>query len=170
MVGVDELSAHRCGTTLAKQSKHKPEDEAMAKDTTEFTHQGAEHATQAANLGMNWSRELAEQSLNLSKVLLDGLFRVTRKMAEEFDDQASAIREHSTSLSEKTLTNSFDFGHKLTRLREPQEFVELQSEFISRQSEAIADQTRELGQRISKGTEQLASTAVSAAARSSRAA
>ena len=125
---------------------------------------------QAANLGMNWARELAEQSLNQSKVVLDGLFKVTRKMAEEFDNQTSAIREHSTSLIEKTLSNTFDFGHKLARLREPQELVELQSEFVSRQSQAIADQTKELGQKIKNGTEQLAKTAASATAKPSRAA
>ena len=142
----------------------------MTKDTTEFTQQNSERAMQAANLGMNWARELAEQSLNQSKVLLDGLFKVTRKMAEEFDDQTSAIREHSTSLIEKTLSNTFDFGHKLARLREPQELVELQREFLSRQSQAIADQTKELEQKIKNGKGKLANITAGAAARSSRAA
>ena len=141
----------------------------MTKDTTEFTQQNSERAMQAANLGMNWARELAEQSLDQSKVVLDGLFKVTRKMAEEFDDQALAIREHSTALTEKTLSNTFDFGRKLTRLREPQELVELQSEFISRQSQTVADQTKELGQKIKKGTEKLANITAGAAARPSRA-
>ena len=91
-------------------------------------------------------------------------------MAEEFENQASAIREHSTSLTEKTLSNTFDFGHKLARLREPQELLELQNEFIARQSQAFADQTKELGQIIKEGTEQLAKTAASATAKPSRAA
>ena len=142
----------------------------MTRGTTEFTQQNSERAMEAANLGMNWARELAEQSLNQSKVVLDGLFKVTRKMAEEFDDQASAIREHSTSLIEKTLSNTFDFGHKLARLSEPQELVELQSEFLSRQSQAIADQTKELGQKIKNGTGKLANITAGAAARPSRAA
>ena len=124
----------------------------MTRDATDFTQQNSQRAMQAANLGMNWAREFAEQSLDQGKVVLDGLFKVTRKMAEEFDDQASAIREHSTALTEKTLSNTFDFGRKLARLREPQELVELQSEFISRQSQAIADQTKELGQKIKNGT------------------
>ena len=88
----------------------------MTRGTTEFTQQNSERAMQAANLGMNWALELAEQSLNQSKGVLDGLFNVTRKMTEEFDNQTSAIREHSTSLIEKTLSNTFDFGHKLARL------------------------------------------------------
>ena len=142
----------------------------MTKDTTEFTQQNSERVMQAANLGMDWARELAEQSLNQSKVVFDELFKVTRKMVQEFDDQASAIREHSTSLTEKTLSNTLDFGQKLVRLREPQELVELQSEFISRQSQAIANQTKELGQIIRKGTEQLAKTTAGATAKPSRAA
>jgi hypothetical protein len=142
----------------------------MTKDATEFTQQNSERAMQAANLGMNLARELAEQSLNQSKVVLAGLFKATRKMAEEFESQTSAIREHSTSLTEKTLSNTFDFGHKLARLREPQELVELQSEFISQQSQAIADQTKELGQKIKKGTEQWANVTAGATAKPSRAA
>jgi hypothetical protein len=141
----------------------------MTKDAADFMQQNSERAVQAANRGLDWARELAEQSLDQSKVVLDGLFKVTQKMAEEFDDQASAIREHSTALTEKTLSNTFDFGRKLTRLREPQELVELQSEFISRQSQAIADQTKELGQKITKGTDKLANT-TGATARPSRAA
>jgi hypothetical protein len=46
----------------------------MTKDATEFTQQKSERAVQAVNLGMDWARELAEQSLNQSKVVLDGLF------------------------------------------------------------------------------------------------
>ena len=135
----------------------------MIRGTTEITQQNSERAMQATNLGMNWALELAEQSLNQSKVVVDGLFKVTRKMAEEFDNQTSATREHSSSLIETTLSNTFDFGHKLARLRGPQELVELQSEFVSRQSQAIADQTKELGQKIKNGT-------TGAAARPSRAA
>jgi hypothetical protein len=150
-------------TSETKRSKRKPEDETMTKDATEFTQQGA-------NLGVNWVRELAEQNLDQSKVVLEGLFKVTRKMVEEFDDQAAAIREHSAALTEKTLSNTFDFGRKLARLKEPQELVELQSEFVSRQSQAIADQTKEFGQRIKKGTEKLANITAGTTAKPSRAA
>ena len=135
----------------------------MTRGTTEITQQNSERAMQATNLGMHWALELAEQSLNQSKVVVDGLFKVTRKMAEEFENQTSATHEHSTSLIETTLSNTFDFGHKLSRLRGPQELVELQSEFLSRQSQAIADHTKELGQKIKNGT-------TGAAARPSRAA
>jgi hypothetical protein len=135
----------------------------MTKDATEFTQQ-------VASLSVNWVREIAEQNLDQSKVVLDGLFKVTRKLAEEFDDQAAAIREHSTALTEKTLSNTFDFGRKLARLREPHELVELQSEFVSWQSQAIAEQTKEFGQRIKKGTERLANITATTPAKTSRAA
>jgi hypothetical protein len=136
--------------------------------TADFTQQNSDRVMQAANLGMNWARELAEQSLNQSKALFDGLFKVSRKLADEFDDQASAIREQSTSLTEKTLSNTFDFGRKLARLKEPQELVELQSEFISRQSQTVAEQAKELGQKIKKETSQMANTAVGASTKPSR--
>ena len=142
----------------------------MAKDTTEFTQQNSERAMEAVSVSLNWARELAEHNLDQSKVVLDGLFKITRKMTELLDDQASAVRQHSSSLTEKTLSNTFDFGHKLARVREPQEFMELQSEFISRQSQVIADQTKELGQKIMKGTENLSNVATASTARASRAA
>lgn len=59
----------------------------MAKDATEFSQQNSERAMQAANLGMDWA--LAEQSLNQSKIVLDALFKATRKMTEEFENQTS---------------------------------------------------------------------------------
>src|SRR5258707_5888707 len=117
----------------------------MAKDTTEFTQQNSERMMQTANLGMNWARELAEQSLNQSKVLFDGLFKVSRKMAEEFDDQAAAIRDHSTSLTEKALSNSLEFRHNMARATEAHQLVILQSEYRVRQTQVIADRTSDLG-------------------------
>ena len=118
---------------------------------------------QATNLGMNWALELAEQSLNQSKGVLDGLFNVTRKMTEEFDNQTSAIREHSTSLIEKTLSNTFDFGHKLARLSGPRNSWNFKASSYPRQSQAIADQTKELRRKLKNGP-------TGAAARPSRAA
>ena len=42
----------------------------MTKET-EFTQQNSERAMQAASLGMNWARELTEQSLNQSQETSD---------------------------------------------------------------------------------------------------
>jgi hypothetical protein len=34
--------------------------------------------------------------------------------------------------AEETLSNTFDFLHKLVRMKDPQELAQLQSEFVSR--------------------------------------
>jgi hypothetical protein len=142
----------------------------MTKDETKFTQHNSQHAMEAASLGMNWAREFAEQSLDQGEVMLDALFKVTRKLTEGLDDQASAIREHSSSIAEKTLSNAIDFGHKLARLREPQEFMELQSEFVARQAQTLAEQSKELGQKIKSGTEKLANITARTTVRPSQAA
>ena len=63
------------------------------------------------------------------------------------------------ALAEETFQNTFDFAQKLARLREPQELAQLQSEFVSRQAQAFGDQTRELGQKIMQGANDLAKSA-----------
>ena len=142
----------------------------MIKHETKFTQHNSQHAIEAASLGMNWARELAEQSLDQGELMLDALIKLTRKLAEGLDNQASAIREHSSSLAEKTLSNAIDFSHKFARLREPQELVELQSEFIARQAEAVAEQSKELGQKIKSGAEKLANITARTTVRPSQAA
>jgi hypothetical protein len=37
--------------------------------------------------------------------------------------------------AEETLSNTFDFLHKLVRMKDPQELAQLQSEFVSRQAQ-----------------------------------
>ena len=100
------------------------------------------------NLGLSWAREFAEQALNQSKVAMDGLLKASNKMAKDFESQSSAIREHTTTLTEKALSNSVDFGRKCLRAKEPDELVKLQTEFISQQAQIFAEQTKELGQKF----------------------
>ncbi len=131
----------------------------MARNPTDFAHQNAERAVQATNYGMNWMREIAEQNLNQSKVAVESFLTITRKAIDGLDQQASAIRERSMALADETFQNTFDFAQKLVRLREPQELAQLQSEFISRQAQVFGDQTRELGQKIMQGANDLAKSA-----------
>jgi hypothetical protein len=135
----------------------------MARNPTDFAHQNAERAVQATNYGMNWMREIAEQNLNQSKVAVESFLTITRKAIDGLDQQASAIRERSMALADETFQNTFDFAQKLVRLREPQELAQLQSEFVSRQAQVFGDQTRELGQKIMQGANDLAKSAESAA-------
>ena len=114
----------------------------MAKDTLNFAQQNTERAVQATN----WMRAIAEQNLNQSKAAFEGLLTIARNAVRGVDQQAAAIREHSMLFAEETLSNTFDFAHKLVRMREPQEFAQIQTEFVSRQAQVLGDQTKELGE------------------------
>jgi hypothetical protein len=80
----------------------------MARDTADFAQQSSERAMQAANFGMTWGREFAEESFNQSRQAVDGFLRVARKMAGDFETQANATREQMTSLTHKTLSNTME--------------------------------------------------------------
>jgi HPt (histidine-containing phosphotransfer) domain-containing protein len=140
----------------------------MARDTADLVQQSSERAMQAANFGMAWGGEFAEESFNQSRQAVDAFVRVSCKMAEDFEAQAAAIREHMTSLTQKTLSNTMEFGQKLASVKEPQEFAQCHSEFMARQAQTIADQTKEFGQKMQKAAHTFASNASSAMAEASR--
>jgi hypothetical protein len=137
----------------------------MARDTADFVQQSSERAMQAANFGTTWGREFAEQSFNQSRQAVDAFLQVSRKMAEDFETQAAAIREHMTSLTQKTMANTMEFGQKLASVKEPQEFAQCQSEFMARQAQTIADQTKEFGQKMQKAAQVFTSNASNAMAK-----
>jgi C1A family cysteine protease len=139
----------------------------MARET-EFAQQTGERAMQAAAVGFTWSREFAEESFTQGKRTLDAMMRITRKMAEDFESQCSAIREQTAAVTEKTLSNTMEYGQKLARVKEPQEFAQCQSEFLARQAQTLADQTKEFGLRMQKAAQTFASNASNAMAEASR--
>lgn len=128
-----------------------------------FAQQNAEGAIQSANLGLKWAREFVEQALTQSKFALDGFLKASTKMAKEFESQSSAIREHTTVLTEKALSNSVDFGQKWLRAKEPDELVHLQTEFMSQQAQIFAEQARELGKKVQSATQASYNTLADAA-------
>ena len=133
----------------------------MARSTMDFfAQQNTERAT-------DWMRAIAEQSLNQSKAAFDGLLSVARNAVRDLDQQTAAICEHAVSFAEETLSNTFDFAHKLLRMKEPQEFAQIQSEFVSRQAQLLGDQAKELGQRMMQGAQHAARSTHEAAAESS---
>src|SRR5262249_8402669 len=146
-----------CGRVIAS-TEHRPftqlkQENAMAKGPTagfaseqgrEFG-QNAERVMQAANYGIDWMRDLAEQSLNQSKAVFDGFRTPARTSGDTIDQQASDVRERSLALATETLSNSFDFAQRLLHVREPQEVLQVQSEFLSRQAQMFADQAKHLG-------------------------
>jgi hypothetical protein len=132
-------------------------------EQSKFVQQSAERAMDSANFGLRWAREFAEQTLSQSKVALDGFLKASNKMVKDFESQSSAIREHTTALAEKALSNSVDFGQKCLRAKEPDELVQLQTEFMSQQAQMFAEQTRELGQQIQSATQTSYNTVADAA-------
>ena len=121
----------------------------MAKSTMDFAQQNTERAVQATN----WVCAIAEQNLNQSKAALEGLLTIARNAVRTVDRQSSTICEHSIAAAEQTLSNAFDFAHKVIRTKEPQELVQIQSDFVSRQAQVLGDQTKELGQRMMEGVQ-----------------
>jgi hypothetical protein len=132
----------------------------MAKGTIEFTHQNAERAFQAATVGMDWMREAAEQSLHQSQAVVQTLFALSRKASDGFNQQASAVHGGALALAEETFSNVFDFGQKIARVKDPQQFVQAQSDFLSRQAEILASHSKELAQSVAKETTEMTNATV----------
>jgi hypothetical protein len=85
-------------------------------------------------------------------------------MIDDIGSQTAAICDHSISLVEGTISNTFDCGFKLMRVKEPQELARAQFDFVSHQVQAIADRTKEFNERFV-----LASKAAELARRQSKA-
>jgi hypothetical protein len=130
----------------------------MTKSAVEFAERNTERAVQATNYGMDWLREVGEQNLDQSKTSVEALVIATRKAVDAFDQQTSVIVGRSMLAAEETLSNTFDFLHKLVRMKDPQELAQLQSEFVSRQAQVLADQTKEFGQTLMQGASEMAKT------------
>jgi hypothetical protein len=119
---------------------------------------------------MNLFRQIAEQNIKQSRQSMDELGKVTRGMVDDFGNQSSAICEHSLSLAEETMSNAFDCGFKVLRVRELQELLQVQTGFVSRQAQLIADRTKEFNEKWTKSAEHLANTVAESARKQSKAA
>jgi hypothetical protein len=107
---------------------------------------------------MAWTGCERSQNIDQSKASAETLVIATRKAVYAFDQQTSAVLGRSMLAAEETLSNTFDFLHKLVRMKDPQELAQLQSEFVSRQAQVLADQTKEFGLTLMQGTGELAKT------------
>jgi hypothetical protein len=133
---------------------------AMAKGPAEFTQQNAERAFQAATVGMDWMRDAAEQGLNQSQAVVRTFLTLARTAGDGFNQQASAVHRSSLAMAEETFSNVFGLGQKITRVRDPQQLIQAQSEFLSRQAEIIAAHSKEIAQNVAKETSELTSATV----------
>jgi hypothetical protein len=130
----------------------------------DFAQQNTERAVQASN----WVLAIAEQNLNQSKAALEGLLTIARNAVPSVHRQSSAICEHSIAAAEQSLSNAFDFAHRVIRIKEPQELVQIQSDFVSRQAQVLGEQTKELGQRMMQGAQEIEKAAETGTAESRR--
>jgi hypothetical protein len=128
--------------------------------------QNTESAMQVAS----WFRQIAGRNFKQGRESLQKLANANRKIVDVFGDQISEFCNQSISLAEETLSNTFDCGVRLMRLKEPQELAQAQTDFVTRQARAYADRTSELNQRITKGAEALASSLNESVERKSKAA
>jgi hypothetical protein len=108
-------------------------------------------------------RAIAEQNLNQSKAAFEGLLTIARSAVSGVDQQAAFMRD-SMLFAEETLENTFDFAHKLVRMKEPQEFTQIQTEFVRRQAQVLAGS----GQRIVQEVNDVAKTTLEGTAESYR--
>jgi hypothetical protein len=134
----------------------------MARSTMDFAQQNTEGAVQATN----WMRAIAEQNLNQSRAAFDGFLTIARNAVRSADRQSAAICEPSIAAAEQTLSNAFDFAHKVVRIKEPQELVQIQSDFVTRQFQVLGDQTKEFGQRMREGIQEIEKATEAATAES----
>jgi hypothetical protein len=132
----------------------------MVKSAAEFTHRNTQRAVQATAQGIDWLREIADQNISQMEAAAETMLLATRKAADALGEQGSALRKHYLSAAEATLSNTFDFLHKLTHMKEPHELAHIQSEFVSRQAQIIGDQAKELGHTIVQETREMAKTTV----------
>jgi hypothetical protein len=108
-------------------------------------------------------RAIAEQNLNQSKAAFEGLLTIARSAFSGVDQQAAFMRD-SMLFAEETLENTFDFAHKLVRMKEAQEFTQIQTEFVRRQAQVLAGS----GQRIVQEVNDVAKTTLEGTAESYR--
>ena len=132
----------------------------MPKGPAEFTQQNTERAFQAATVGMDWMRDAAEQGLNQSQAVVQTWLTLARKAGDGLNQQASSVQRCSLALTEETFANMFGLGQKITRIKDPQQLVQAQSDFLSRQAEIFAAHSKELAQNVAKETSELTGAAV----------
>jgi len=129
----------------------------MAVGTTKSSaQQNAEPAMQVAD----WMREMTEQNLDQSRIMWEGFLTTARKAYEGLDQQLSETRRRSMSFAQETLSNGFDFAHKVVHAKGVGDLLHLESEFIGRQALVIAEQSKELGKNAMRGVQEVGSQVV----------
>jgi len=102
-------------------------------------------------------REIAEKSVDQAKRAFEAFVDQAQKAVTALEGQASAVQATTKDLNAKAFSfaeanvaASFEFAQKLTRAKDVNEFVKLQTEFVQAQLKAFNDQAKELGAAASK--------------------
>jgi hypothetical protein len=91
----------------------------------------------------------------ITEAMVEGFLATARRAGDDFDKQASEVRQRSMSLASEMLSNSMNFALKVTRAREPLELIQLQSEFLSHQAKVFSEQAKLLGESIARGANEV---------------
>ena len=94
-----------------------------------------------------------------------GLLRVTRNVAEDWENQASTIRRR---LTEKAFSNTIEFWTEACAGEGTSRVHSLSEEFLARQAQTLADGTKEFSEQIQQATDNFASNATNAMEEGSR--
>lgn len=102
-------------------------------------------------------REIAEKSVDQAKRAFEGFMDQAQKAVSTIEGQASAMQATTKDLNSKAFSfaeanvaASFDFAQRLTRAKDVNEIVKLQTEFVQSQLKAFNDQAKELGAAATK--------------------
>lgn len=132
----------------------------MAKDRGSTTQENIDQLHHAASAGATWLNEMTEQNLKQGMAAVDGMLSMLRKSADIFGQQATRIRETSAALAEQTMSHASELGNRLSRSKDPLEWVEAHSEFLSKQAQAMASGAQKLGEGLVNGSNDVASAGV----------
>jgi hypothetical protein len=140
----------------------------MAKERKNHAQENIGQMQNAARAGTSWLGDMTEQNLKQGTAALDGMMTTFRESADAFGQQASRVRETSTALAEQIMGNAAELGSRLTRSKDPLEWVEAQSEFLSKQAQAMASGAHRLREVLVNGSSELGGTALRQVRQASR--
>jgi phasin len=102
-------------------------------------------------------RDMAEKSVEQAKKAFEGFMDQAQKAVAAVESHAQSVQTNTKDLNskafsfaEQNVAASFDFAQKLTRAKDVNEIVRLQTEFMQSQMRAIGEQAKELGASATK--------------------
>jgi len=102
-------------------------------------------------------REIAEKTVEQARKAFEG-FMVAAQKATAQSEAATAllatgakdVSSKAMGYAEATVKAAFDLAQKLVQIRDPNEFLAVQSEFLKTQLAAVQEQAKELGEVVKK--------------------